>query len=96
LATIPPRLDYPGRAEAYNQLIVDVAREMGLPLWDYYSSIAGLPNSGMKDDGLHPSIPPGDFVNGANFSPHYLQYGYVMRNLTMLQALDVLRANVLQ
>jgi uncharacterized protein YgiM (DUF1202 family) len=96
LSTIPPRNQFPGRAEAYNQLIVDVAQELGLPLWDFYAALTTLPNAGMSEDGTHISTPPSGFLNGANFTGSYLQYGYVLRNLTMLQTLDVLRANVLQ
>lgn len=96
LSTIPPRNQYPGRAEAYNQLIVDVARELGLPLWDFYAAVTTLPNAGLSEDGIHISTPPSRFEDAANFTGNYLQYGYVMRNLTMLQCLDVLRANVLQ
>ena len=35
------------------------------------------------------------FGYAADFTGNYLQYGYVMRNLTALQALDVLRRQVL-
>jgi uncharacterized protein YgiM (DUF1202 family) len=96
LSTIPPRHDFPGRAEAYNQLIIDVAQEKGLPLWDFYSAVSTLPNSGIADASYHLSSPPSGFLNAANFTENYLQYGYVLRNLTMLQTLDVLRANILQ
>jgi uncharacterized protein YgiM (DUF1202 family) len=95
-STIPPRGQYPGRAEEYNQAIINVAQELGLPLWDFYSALMTLPNAGMSEDGLHVSSPPRGFEDAANFTGDFLQYGYVMRNLTMLQVLDVLRANVLQ
>jgi uncharacterized protein YgiM (DUF1202 family) len=95
-STLPPRPQYPGRAEEYNQRIIHVAQELGLPLWDFYSVMLTLPNSGLSDDGLHPSTPPSRFEDAANFTGDFLQYGYVMRNLTMLQVLDVLRGSVLQ
>jgi uncharacterized protein YgiM (DUF1202 family) len=95
-STLPPRPQYPGRAEEYNQRIINVAQELGLPLWDFYSVMLTLPNSGLSDDGLHPSTPPSRFEDAANFTGDFFQYGYVMRNLTMLQVLDVLRGNVLQ
>lgn len=96
LSTIPPRPNFPGRAESYNQVIVSIAADRGLPLWDYYAAMVTLPNSGLKDDGLHPTSPPLGFEQGADFRGNNLQYGYVMRNLTVLQALHVLRVNVLQ
>jgi uncharacterized protein YgiM (DUF1202 family) len=95
-STLPPRPQYLGRAEEYNQRIINVAQELGLPLWDFYSVMLTLPNSGLSDDGLHPSTPPSRFEDAANFTGDFFQYGYVMRNLTMLQVLDVLRGNLLQ
>lgn len=96
LSTIPPNPNLPGRAESYNQLIIDVAAARGLPLWDYYGVMVTLPDSGLGADGLHPSSPPLGFEQGADFRGNNLQYGYVMRNLTALQALHSLRVNVLQ
>jgi len=94
--TIPPRTGIPGRAESYNQVIVDVAAQNGLPLIDYYAAMVTLPDSGMNADGIHPSSPPLGFEQAGNFTGNNLQYGYVMRNLTVLQALHVLRVQVLQ
>lgn len=94
--TIPPRPNFPGRAESYNQIIISVAASRGLPLIDYYSAMVTLPDSGLREDGLHPSSPPLGFEDAADFRGDNLQYGYVMRNLTILQALHVLRTSVLQ
>lgn len=94
--TIPPRLHIPGRAESYNQVIISIAAEHGLPLIDYYSAMVTLPDSGMNPDGIHPSVPPLGFEQSGDFTGNNLQYGYVMRNLTVLQALHVLRVSVLQ
>lgn len=96
LTSIPPRLHIPGRAEAYNQLILDVAQERGLPFLDFYGALVTLPDSGMNPDGIHPSTPPLGFEQGADFRGNNLQYGYVMRNLTVLQALHVLHVEVLR
>ncbi|MGJ3237129.1 MAG: SH3 domain-containing protein [Anaerolineae bacterium] len=95
LHTIPPRASFPGRAEAYNQAIIDVAAQRGLPLIDLYGALVTLPDSGMNADGVHPSSPPRGFEEGADFRGSNLQYGYVMRNLITLQALHVLRTQVL-
>lgn len=94
-STIPSRYGYEARAVDYNQRIIGVAQELGLPLWDYYSVMMTLPNSGLSGDGLHPSTPPSRFADAANFTGDFLQYGYVQRNLTMLQVLDVLRVSIL-
>jgi hypothetical protein len=52
-----------------------------------------LPNHGVSEDGVHPSIPPDN--NPANFSDDNLRYGYTMRNFTALQALDAIWRQVL-
>jgi uncharacterized protein YraI/lysophospholipase L1-like esterase len=96
LSTIPPRRGYEPQVTFYNQLITQTASQYGISLWDYGAALRTLPNDGLSADGLHPSAPPEGFAYAANFTGNYLQYGYVMRNLTALQALDVLRRRVLQ
>lgn len=95
LSTIPPRRGFEDRTTFYNQLIRETAAQYGTPLWDYHAAMLTLPDSGLSEDGLHPSAPPNPFENGANFTGENLRYGYVMRNLTALQVLDTLRREVL-
>jgi hypothetical protein len=45
-----------------------------------------LPNEGLGPDGIHPSAAP----DSADFTADSLQFGYTVRNLTALQALDAL------
>lgn len=96
LSTIPPRRGYEERTDFYNSLIVQVAREYGVSLWDYGAAMRTLPNDGLSEDGLHPSLPPGGYENGANFTGDFLQYGYVLRNWMALHVLDALRTQVLR
>lgn len=96
LSTIPIRRGLEGRTGIYNQIIVDVASQNGVSLWDYASVMSTLPDSGLSGDGVHPSEPPRGFDDAANFTDGFLKYGYVQRNLTALQVLDVIRAQVLQ
>lgn len=95
LSTIPPRRGYEPQVVFYNEIIVQTASQYGISLWDYGAAMRTLPNDGLSGDGLHPSSPPEGFGYAANFTGDYLQYGYVMRNLTALQVLDVLRRRVL-
>lgn len=91
LSTIPPkRIDeaQSRRVDAFNRVIRQTALQFEIPLWDYYYSMAQLPNGGMAADGLHPSTPPDGRVY--RFSPENLQYGYTLRNLQALQVLDTL------
>jgi lysophospholipase L1-like esterase len=87
VSTIPPlHKDWAvGRVEALNGIIVSLAREYDIPLWDYYSALQGLPNDGLTSDGVHPSVYSG---HAADFAPDYMQAGYTVRNLLALQALD--------
>lgn len=94
LSTIPPRRGFEPEVVFYNQLITQTASQYGVSLWDYGAAMRTLPNDGLSPDGLHPSVPDG-LGYAADFTGNYLQYGYVMRNLTALQALDVLRRRVL-
>ena len=87
VSTIPPvQRDWAtGRVEMLNGIIVALAREYDIPLWDYYSALQGAPNNGLTADGVHPTMYAG---HNADFLPVYLQAGYTIRNLLALQALD--------
>lgn len=88
LSTIPERPDVPQQIAQFNQIIASVAAARMIPLWDYHAALAGLPNSGLTWDNVHPSSPPEWYADAADFRPHNLRYGYVIRNLTALQMLD--------
>jgi lysophospholipase L1-like esterase len=88
VSTLPP-MNQPGmnsRVIQFNEIIRELAIEYRIPLWDYWAPLQGLPDSGMGDDGVHPSVAPRG--HWADFSEPYLQYGMVIRNLTALQALN--------
>jgi LysM repeat protein len=96
LSTIPPlyRTGLEGRAEQLNAIIVRLAREYEIPLWDYYTALQALPETGMAGDGVHPNWAPAG--HNADFSPPYLKYGMVVRNLTGLYVLDAIWRTILQ
>ncbi len=89
LSTIPPKrinADQSARVDTFNQVIRQVAQEYQVPLMDLFAVMDSAPNGGMGSDGMHPSIPP----DGATcrFTAENLQYGFTIRNLATLQALD--------
>ena len=88
VSTVPPIKAAWGvsRAEQYNAIVIKLAREYDVPLLDYYSAMKTLPNDGLAADGVHPSLPP--TLQTAFFTQKNIQYGYTIRNLTALQALD--------
>ena len=76
-----------------NATIRQLAVEYDVPLLDLRMALATLPNLGLGPDNLHYNVPPDG--HSAYFDEAHLQYGYTMRNLTALQALDALRQYVL-
>jgi LysM repeat protein len=77
-----------------NGVITRLAREYDVPLLDNRRAVERLPNRGMIEDGFHYSFPPDN--RSAWFSGGYLQqYGYNVRNLTSLRALDAIRRQVI-
>lgn len=77
----------------FNDVITRVARSYDIPLVDYWSIVDSTPNHGIGPDDVHPSVPPDH--NTANFTDDNLQYGYTVRNLLTMQALDSLWRQVL-
>jgi len=76
-----------------NSLIRQLAAEYDVPLLDLRAAVEGLPGRGCLPDGFHYNVPPDG--RSAVFDTEHLQYGYTLRNLTALQALDALRRLVL-
>ncbi len=76
-----------------NATIRRLALEYDIPLLDLRRAVEPLPNLGCGPDGFHYNSPPDGQT--ANFDAAHLNYGFNMRNLTALQALDALRRYVL-
>ena len=96
LSTTLGRKDIPdlaSRTAAYNSVIVQVAAANGVPIWNYWLACSGLPNGGLSNDNLHPSMPYDG--NTAIFDSDHLLAGINVRNLTALQVLDALYRTVL-
>lgn len=68
----------------FNALVRRLAAEYDVPLWDYWIAAQSLPNGGLADDQVH-------LYEGQPFfdDPNQMLTGWTMRNLTGLQALDV-------
>jgi hypothetical protein len=66
-----------------NELIVSVALEYDLPVWNFWAVLQDLPDGGLQEDGAH-------LTWGTNFfnDPKELENGWPVRNLTALQVLD--------
>ena len=76
-----------------NGIIERLSREYDVPLLNLRRVTNGLPDHGCAADGFHYSTPPDGAV--ADFTGDHLQYGFNVRNLTALQALDWVRREVI-
>lgn len=97
ISTIPPRATQPfsQRVARFNAEIAALAENRALPLWNYWRQMVepGVPNGGLSQDGVHPSVlcPP---CTAIDFWPAGLRQGYALRNLGALLVLDRLRRQV--
>jgi hypothetical protein len=66
-----------------NQVIVKLAKEYDVPLWNFWGAVQPLPNRGLINDGFH-------LTWARNFfdQPAIMQNAWPWRNLTALQAID--------
>ena len=95
LSTIPPRPGDPGmdeRVHRYNEAIVRVAASEQVPLVNYWRALVqgNLVNEGISGDGIHPNVYGGcsPHCESTDFSEAGLRYGFNMRNLVSLEALE--------
>jgi len=87
ISTLPNRLGLTADVIEFNAIIRDIAARYQIPLWDYGTIMATLPDEGLGPDGIHPSISPAGWVGMADFKASNLVYGFPIRNLTALHIL---------
>jgi hypothetical protein len=75
--------------ESINQTISRLAMEYEIPLWNYWLAVQSLPNQGLEKDGVHLTWGPVRFDD-----PENLQLAWPVRNLTAMQALDLVWRDV--
>jgi hypothetical protein len=75
--------------ESINQTIVHLALEYEIPLWNYWLAVQSLPNQGLEKDGVHLTWGPVRFDD-----PENLKLAWPVRNLTAMQALDLVWRDV--
>ena len=69
-----------------NNIIIGLARDNQLPLWNFWRATRALPNYGLVSDGFHLTFAKNRFNDR-----EALTAGWVVRNLTALQAIDAVR-----
>ena len=71
-----------------NQIIVRLAGEYQIPLWNFWRAVQPIPNHGLQKDGFHLTL-AGPYLD----DPWHMKAAWPWRNLTALQSLDaVLKA----
>jgi hypothetical protein len=92
LNTFPTRPEAADKSLLLNQIVIKIAADYGVPLVNLNRALESLPNQGVDPkDTIHLSAPPDKRVDV--FSAQNLQYGFTVRNLVTLQALQaVLKA----
>ena len=68
---------------AVNEVIVKLAREYDIPLWNYWAAVQPLPGGGLQEDRAHLTYAGNRFDD-----PFAMQKAWPVRNLTALQVLD--------
>ena len=66
-----------------NATIASLAREYGIPLWNFWRAVQPLPDHGLQEDGVHLTWGPNRFDD-----PKVMTTAWTVRNLTALQTLD--------
>jgi peptidoglycan/LPS O-acetylase OafA/YrhL len=92
LSTLPPLHSDPdseARVPVFNLVVRAIAQGRQIPLVDFYREMLALPGQGIGSDGVHPTTSPDGACSLADAD---LAYGFDVRNLVTLQALDRARA----
>ncbi len=92
LSTIPPvngDTSTDARVPLFNLIVRAIAQGRQVPLVDLHDALVPLPNRGIGSDGLHPTVSPS---GACDLGDSALQYGFNVRNLITVEALDRTRA----
>ncbi len=95
LSSIMPRDDDPEAdllVPSYNAVVRGVAQGHQVPFIDFHRELLPLPDHGLSGDRLHPSVYRPAGARACDFGPEGLGYGYNIRNLITITALDRARA----
>jgi hypothetical protein len=87
LNTFPVRPEDEAKSLLLNQIVVQVSLDYGVPLINLNKALEPLPHHGVDPaDTIHLNTPPDARVDV--FTADHLQYGFPVRNLVTLQALQ--------
>ncbi len=88
LSTFPNRPEDAAKTTLFNQIMIQTARDYNVPLMNLYRALEALPGKGVDPkDTIHLNLPPDGRAD--IFDDAHLGFGFPVRNLVTLQALDV-------
>ena len=89
LSTFPTQPEHPEKSLLLNQIAIRVATDYDIPLINLNRALEPLPYHGVDpNDTIHLSVPADKRVDVLNTD--HLQYGFTVRNLVTLQALEAI------
>lgn len=71
---------------SFNRAAAQIANEYHVPFWNLWKPMSALPNNGLREGDVHPTANNVSLCNFANDDLN--QYGWTVRNLSALKALD--------
>ena len=71
---------------SFNAVTAKIAKEFNVPLWNLWLPMSQLPNNGLREGDVHPTANDVNLCNFSGDDPE--QYGWTVRNLSALKALD--------
>jgi hypothetical protein len=84
---IATRAELPDSPVSINDIVVQIAYDYGVPLWNFGAAALLLPDYGLSEDGFH--LTPGTVEGNYYFDdPSRMELGWTWRNLTALRAID--------
>jgi GDSL-like Lipase/Acylhydrolase family len=87
MSTFPHRPEDPEKTLLFNRITVAAARDYQVPVMNLYRALETLPDRGVNTaDTIHLNAPPDGRTD--IFDDEHLRYGFTMRNLVTLQALN--------
>jgi hypothetical protein len=86
---VATRAETPTQERQINAIVVKIAEDYHIPLWNFWSAAAPLENYGISPDGFHlTGKDEAPEVRSFFEIPANLKFGWTQRNLTALQAID--------
>ncbi len=83
-----------------NRVIVEMARQYELPLWNFWASVQDIPKQGLDPDRFHLTFildPARNYDSRFYFQdPNKIDTGWAVRNLTALTLLDFMRKSLVK